>query len=218
MIFLSIFNCIPGLPCSSLSRFNNSQWNERAGYEKICDTVRSTISIEFDQRTVGRQFSILSPPILVRLRRGAWKARQRETNPSVSPCMWQKVSTSIHPPHLYSFLDKSILCRARSCKAMLLVWKRRVFKRQVAKPIHLSDLSRWWSTKLKIMYQFYTSLPPLSRWEGKNISYTFLTYFEINIPLASCVGRKFTTLRKSWWLKRKLENWKYFSKDLKNKR
>lgn len=140
MIFLSIFNCIPGLPCSSLSRFNNSQWNERAGYEKICDTVRSTISIEFDQRTVGRQFSILSPPILVRLRRGAWKARQRETNPSVSPCMWQKVSTSIHPPHLYSFLDKSILCRARSCKAMLLVWKRRVFKRQVARK---TDTSFW---------------------------------------------------------------------------
>lgn len=117
-----------------------TEWNERAGYEKICDTVRSTISIEFDQRTVGRQFSILSPPILVRLRRGAWKARQRETNPSVSPCMWQKVSTSIHPPHLYSFLDKSILCRARSCKAMLLVWKRRVFKRQVARK---TDTSFW---------------------------------------------------------------------------
>lgn len=90
--------------------------------------------------------------------------RERETNPSVSPCMWQKVSTSIHPPHLYSFLDKSILCRARSCKAMLLAESGAFSNdKSLAKPIHLSDLSRWWSTKLKIMYQFYTSLRPLSR-------------------------------------------------------
>lgn len=111
--------------------------------------------------TTGRQSSILSPYSRSSSVWGAWKATTRNK----SLCfMRQKVSTSIHAPHLYSFLDKSILCRARSCKAMLLAESGAFSNdKSLAKPIHLSDLSRWWSTKLKIMYQFYTSLRPLPR-------------------------------------------------------